>query len=384
MKRLLKAILLMAVLVSLGYYWNPATTGAQGRKDPSLKDIYGQDFMVGVAVHPGQYMGKGWNREKASGLITRHFNAVTPENVMKAEHLQPTWGEFKFSVADSLVSFCKRSGIQVNGHTLVWHSQMPQYARRMTSSDSFRVYFENHIKTVASHFKGQLESWDVVNEALNEDGTLRRSPFLRHLGESYLVQAFKMVAQIDPSAKLYYNDYNNEQPAKRAGCIELVKKIQAAGVKIDGVGIQGHWQVGRVPFQHIEESILAYAALGLKVAITELDIEVLPRQYQGAEVGMRMQADSASNPYQTGLPEQVQKQLASDYAQLFKLFHKHRDKISRVTLWGLTDGDSWLNGWPIRGRTNHPLLFDRNYLPKPAFYAVVQARDNGSSLTSIQ
>src|SRR5690606_36179350 len=140
-----------------------------------------------------------------------------------------------------------------------------------------RMFFNNHIKTVAAGYSGKVQSWDVVNEALNEDGTLRKSAYLNKLGDNYIVDAFRLTAEADPHSDLYYNDYNNEQPKKRAGCIEIIKKIQAAGVKIDGVGIQGHWHVGKVPFKEIEESIQQYAALGIKVAFTELDIEVLPR-----------------------------------------------------------------------------------------------------------
>jgi endo-1,4-beta-xylanase len=174
---------------------------------------------------------------------------------------------------------------------------------------------------------------------------------------------------------LYYNDYNNEQPEKRAGCIELVKKIQAAGVRIDGVGIQGHWHVGKIPLKDIEESILAFGALGLKVMITELDVEVLPRNFQGADVNQRMASDTTMNPYKNGIPDAVLKQQAKDYGDLFALFLKHKNIVTRVTLWGVSDGQSWLNGWPIRGRTNYPLLFDREYNPKPAFYSVVATKN---------
>ena len=338
---------------------------------PSLKDVFKGDFLIGTALSWSQVEGKDSLSVK---LIPQQFNAATPENIMKAEHLRPSWGAYDFSKADELVEYCKRNNMVINGHTLIWHSQMPAFARRIESVDSFRTFFTDHIRKVAGHYSGKVQSWDVVNEALNEDGSLRKSPFLTKLGDNYIVDAFKLTNEVSPNTDLYYNDYNNEQPKKRAGCISLIKKIQEAGVKIDGVGIQGHWHVGKVPLKDIEESIVAYAALGLKVAFTELDIEVLPRNFTGAEVSRRMSADASSNPYVNGLPDSVQQQLADDYAALFKLFLKHKDKIARVTLWGVHDGQSWLNGWPVPGRTNYPLLFDRQGRPKAAFYSVINIK----------
>jgi endo-1,4-beta-xylanase len=191
------------------------------------------------------------------------------------------------------------------------------------------------------------------------------------LGGDFVTDAFRIAQKAAPNTELYYNDYNNEQPKKRAGCVTMMKKIQDAGVRIDGVGIQGHWHVGKVPLKDIEESIIAYAAMGLKVMITELDIEVLPRNFQGADVNQRVASDPSLNPYVNGIPDSVLQQQAKDYADLFALFLKHKDKVTRVTFWGVNDGQSWLNGWPVRGRTNYPLVFDRAFNPKPAFYAIV-------------
>ena len=196
------------------------------------------------------------------------------------------------------------------------------------------------------------------------------------VGDNFVTEAFRLAQAASPNTELYYNDYNNEQPAKRAGCIALIKKVQAAGVRIDGVGIQGHWHLGKIPLKDIEESILQYSALGIKVMFTELDIEVLPRNFQGADVSQRMKEDPTMNPYVNGLPDSVQQQLANDYAALFNLFLKYKDKVTRVTFWGVNDGQSWLNGWPVRGRTNYPLLFDREFKPKPAFYKVIDAKKN--------
>lgn len=343
-------------------------TAALAQTIPSLRDTFKKDFGIGTCLNNAQIE----ERDPATtAFIARQFNMATPENIMKSALIHPGWDTYNFEMADKLVEFGQKHNIKINGHTLVWHSQLPSFIRGIKSADSIRTFFTNHIKTVAGRYDGKVLSWDVVNEALNEDGTMRKSVFLQYLGGDFVTEAFRMAQQAAPKTELYYNDYNNEQPKKRAGCIELVKKIKAAGVRIDGVGIQGHWHVGKVPFKDIEESIVQYAALGVKVMFTELDIEVLPRNFQGADVGQRMTANAQSNPYPDALPDSVQQQLASDYENLFKLFLKHNDKVTRVTFWGVNDGDSWLNGWPIRGRTNYPLLFDRKNQPKPAFEKVI-------------
>lgn len=334
----------------------------------ALKDAFKKDFLIGTALNNSQIDEKD---AAVNDLIKKQFNAATPENIMKSALIHPKWDTYDFAMADKLVEYGKKNNIKINGHTLIWHSQLPNFIRGIKSSDSIRTFFTDHIKTVAGRYKGKVFSWDVVNEALNEDGTLRNSVFLKHLGEGYLADAFKLAQEASPNTELYYNDYNNEQPAKRAGCIKLIKKIQESGARIDGVGIQGHWHVGKIPLKDIEESILEYSALGLKVMFTELDIEVLKRDFQGADVGQRMANSPEMNPYTNGLPENVQKQLADDYEALFKLFLKHKDKVTRVTFWGVNDGDSWLNNWPVRGRTSYPLLFDRNNQPKPAYFKVV-------------
>lgn len=359
--------------IALGMAGILATSCSSSKKNaasngtPSLKQLYKKDFGIGTALNSEQIEEKD---AKADLLIKQQFNMATPENVMKAEVIHPQWDTYNFDMADKMVAYCQKNDIKVNAHTLIWHSQMPLFARRIQSVDSFKTFFTNHIKTVAGRYDGKVFSWDVVNEALNEDGTMRRSVFLNKLGEDFVTEAFRLAQQAAPNTQLYYNDYNNEQPAKRAGCIALIKKIQAAGVRIDGVGIQGHWHLGKIPLKEIEESIEAYAALGIKVMFTELDIEVLQRNFSGADVGQTMQNNPNLNPYVNGLPDSVQQQLANDYEALFRLFLKHKDKISRVTFWGVNDGQSWLNGWPVRGRTNYPLLFNRNFQPKAAFYKV--------------
>ncbi len=351
-------------------------TASSSSGEPTLKEAYKNDFMIGAALNAEQIEEKEPN---AAALVPQQFNAVTPENIMKAEIIHPEWGRYNFDLSDKIAEYGKKHNIKVNGHTLIWHSQLPAYARNIKDVDSFKTFFTEHITTIASRYSGKIYSWDVVNEALEEDGSMRKSVFLNKLGEDFVTEAFRLAQKAAPNTELYYNDYNIEQPKKRAGAIMLIKKIQAAGVRIDGVGIQGHWHVGRVPFKEIEESILDYSALGMKVMFTELDIEVLPRNFQGADVSQRVASNPELNPYVNGLPDSVQHQLSLDYENLFKLFLKHKDKITRVTFWGVNDGQSWLNGWPVRGRTNYPLLFDRQYKPKPAYYKVIALKTNSAA-----
>ncbi|HRG24872.1 MAG TPA: endo-1,4-beta-xylanase [Chitinophagaceae bacterium] len=340
---------------------------------PSLKEVFKKDFVMGTAVNTGQIEEKD---PAAAALIEAQFNGLTPENIMKCEIIHPEWDRYDFTLADKLVDYGKKINAPVYGHTLIWHSQLSPFIRKIQSTDSFRTFFTNHITTIAARYDGKLKSWDVVNEALNEDGTLRKSVFLEKLGEDYIVEAFRLAQKAAPNTELYYNDYNIEQPKKRAGAIAIIKKIQAAGVRIDGVGIQGHWRSYKVPMKDIEESIKEFAALGIKVHFTELDLGVLPNPWDNdaADVNMKAEYSAKMNPYAAGLPDSVSTQLAQSYADLFRLFLKYKKEIARITFWGVNDGQSWLNGWPIRGRTNYPLLFDRNNKPKDAFYKVIETK----------
>ncbi len=342
---------------------------------PALKNVFAGDFTIGTALNTPQILEKN---AAENVLILQQFNTVTPENIMKAEVIHPGWDKYDFTLADKLVEYAKKNKLEVNAHTLIWHSQLPAFVRAIKDADSVKQFFTNHIQTIASRYNGKVFSWDVVNEALNEDGTLRKSIFLEKLGDNYIVDAFRLAQKAAPDTKLYYNDYNIEQPAKRAGAIALIKKIQSAGVRIDGVGIQGHWRAYNIPLADIEQSIKEFSALGIQVCFTELDLGVLPfpNEVQGADVSERAAYNAKMNPYANGLPDSIQQQLSNGYAELFRLFLRYKNNISRITFWGVHDGQSWLNGWPIPGRTNYPLLFDRQLKPKPAFYQVVATKNN--------
>ncbi|HPN71250.1 MAG TPA: endo-1,4-beta-xylanase, partial [Saprospiraceae bacterium] len=309
-------------------------------------------------------------------LIITQFNAITPENIMKSEEIHPTWGKYNFDLSDQYVAYGLKNKMDVFGHTLIWHSQLSPFARKL-EKDSLQLFMKEHISTVVGRYKGKIKGWDVVNEALNEDGTMRKSVFYDKLGDDFIAQAFILANQADPNAELYYNDYNIEQPNKRKGVIEIIKKLKAKGVRIDGIGIQGHWSINGLPLQDIENSIIEFSKLGMKVMFTELDITALPNPWDlvGAEVSQNFEGSEKMNPYTAGLPDSMQVRLANEYESLFKLFVKYKEDITRVTFWGVNDGHTWLNGWPIRNRTNHPLLFDRKNQPKPAYFKVMKVKD---------
>lgn len=362
----------IAVVVSVVSFYPALPVWAQ-QNLPSLKEVFKNDFLIGTALNSRQIEERDLGSAR---LIPQQFNAVTAENVMKAAEIHPEWNVYRFELADKMIAYAARNYMKVNGHTLVWHSQLPAFVQHMKDADSVKRFFVDHINTVVGRYKGRVYSWDVVNEALEDDGQLRRSIFLEKLGENYIVDAFRLVQQADPNAKLYYNDYNIEQPKKRAAVVAMVKQIKAAGVRIDGIGIQGHWRYDAVPLKHIEESIQAFASIGLETMITELDLSVLPNPWEGnaAEISKTARGSERMNPWPDVLPDTIAQMQAQAYANLFTLLLKYHQHISRVTFWGAYDGQSWLNNWPIRGRTNYPLLFDRKFLPKPAFYSVMETK----------
>ncbi|MFW5972933.1 MAG: endo-1,4-beta-xylanase, partial [Bacteroidota bacterium] len=239
----------------------------------------------------------------------------------------------------------------------------------------------DHIETVVGRYRGRVDGWDVVNEALNEDGSLRQSPWYRIIGEEYLALAFQFAHEADPDAELYYNDYSLENEPKRRGAVRLVQNLLDQGIPVHGIGSQLHARMDWPSQERLDSTIVEFADLGIDVMFTELDIDLLPRdaQYYGADISVDMELRAELNPYEDGLPEDVEQEQAARYGDLFEVFLRHADVISRVTFWGVTDGDSWLNYWPVQGRTNYPLIFDRNHEPKLAFDAVVEAARSASN-----
>jgi endo-1,4-beta-xylanase len=342
-----------------------------------LKDVFGKYFLIGAALNSAQFSGKD---ERGAALVKKHFNTISPENVLKWEAVQPLPGKYNFEAADRYVAFGEKNKIFVIGHALVWHNQTPSWVfKDKNGKPPGRVellkVMRDHIFTVVGRYRGRIKGWDVVNEALNEDGTLRQSAWLKIIGEDYIAKAFEFAHEADPSAELYYNDYSLENEAKRRGALELIKKLLARKIPVKAVGLQGHNNFDFPTLRQQEETISQFAALGVKLMITELDIDVLPRPANyddGAEVSQNFELKEKMNPYADGLPDAVQQTLAERYAELFRIYLKHRKDITRITFWGVTDRDSWKNNFPIRGRTNYPLLFDRQGKPKPAFDAIIR------------
>jgi len=347
-------------------------------RQPTIRDAFKGQFLVGAALNEAQLSGRA---PAEASLVVRQFNSITPENVMKWSSLHPQPGRYNFGPADQFVEFGEQHGMFIVGHTLIWHEQTPQWVfeedGKPAPRETLLQRMREHITTVVGRYKGRVKGWDVVNEALEGDGSLRRSPWLELIGEDYLAKAYQFAHEADPEAELYYNDYGLENEVKRMGALDLIKKLQAAGAKIDGVGIQEHVSLTWPTTKQLDETLVDFAQLGVKTMITELDVDVLPAAllWNGdAEVSKRRAADPALNPYTNGLPDHVQQELADRYAQLFAVYLKHSNSLQRVTFWGVTDGQSWLNNWPIHGRIAHPLLFDRNCQPKPAFKAVLDCR----------
>jgi endo-1,4-beta-xylanase len=343
---------------------------------PALKDVFKSDFRVGAAVGTQQILG---DEPAALALIANQFNSITPENLLKWQDVHPQPARFNFEPADRFVEFGEKNHLFIVGHNLVWHNQTPGWVFENDSGKAIErevllKRMQSHIQSVVGRFKGRINAWDVVNEAVEDDGTMRKTKWQQIIGDNYVEKAFQFAHEADPNAELYYNDYNEWKPEKTQGIKKLVRRLQGKNIRIDGVGLQGHWGLDYPSTQEIETMFADYGDLRIKLMITELDVTVLPdaSHARGADITRNVAMRKELNPYSAGLPPDVQNKLAARYAELFKLFVKHADKLDRVTFWGVHDGQSWRNGWPVRGRKDFPLLFDRQLKPKPAFEAVIQ------------
>jgi endo-1,4-beta-xylanase len=341
-----------------------ATAHMTARQEVALKDLMPAGTVIGVAINQRQSDGVD---TAAVDIITKQFNQITPENLLKFQLVHPAADRYAFEAQDRYVQFGLDRKMQVVGHNLVWHNQTPAWVFQGAGGapadrDTLLARMRDHIRTVVGRYRGKIHGWDVVNEAIDEDGSFRKSPWHEGIGDDYVAKAFEFAHEADPDAELYYNDYNLEKPAKRAGVIRLVKDLQARKLRVDGIGNQAHWRLETPTIEEIEDALADLHGTGLKVMYTELDVNLLPPAGRDAD-------PAVANPYADGLPDEKQQQLARRYSEIFGLILKHRDWVSRVTFWGLSDADSWLN----RGRMNYPLLWDRQRRPKPAFQAVVDA-----------
>lgn len=371
-----------AFFISCGHTKNAGKNAAPAG---ILKEVYKDAFLIGTAVTPAITSGAD---KLTQDIVIKHFNSITVENVMKAALINPQPGVYNFGPADDYVAFGEKNKMFIVGHTLVWHNQCPAWfftnaAGKPNTKEEQIERLRDHIKTVAGRYAGRVHAWDVVNEVIDNDGSYRPTTWVNAFGngDTLVKYAFKFAAEYAPNTELYYNDFNTWRPSKRDGIVRMVKMLQHEGIRIDGVGMQGHWGLNYPKTEYIEAAIDAYAACGVKVMITELDVDVLPLTKEGQVIGQGMadkqfqleEFKTFLDPYPNGLPDSIQTLLAKRYATLFSIFYKKRDKIARVTLWGIHDGMSWKNDYPIPGRTDYPLLWDRKREAKPALKAVLEA-----------
>lgn len=332
--------------------------------EKGLKDYYKTYFPIGVAVHP-RMVQPGPDAD----LIKRHFNSLTPENAMKMGPIHPEPNRYAWRDADAIVQFAQDNKLKVRGHTLCWHNQTPPWfftdsTGKQVSRAVLLARLKEHITAVVGRYKGKLYAWDVVNEAVPDAGPdlYRRSKFYEIIGEDYIEKAFQYAHEADPSAQLFYNDYNTESASKRDRIYELLKKLKARHVPIHGVGLQGHWSIYEPTAGELAQSIERFASLGLAVQITELDVSVYPKEHEKRE---RRPTD------QTQFTAEQNDRQAAHYKMLFDVFRKHRSVITGVTFWNLSDRYSWLDNFPVMGRKDYPLLFDAEGRPKKAYEQVV-------------
>ena len=351
-------------------------------EDITLKQAFKDIFYIGTALSEEQILGED---EAAIEVVKSNFNSITAENIMKSEVMQPIEGEFDFTLSDKFVEFGEQNDMQIIGHTLIWHSQAPDWFFVDENGDDvspevLTQRMRSHILTIAGRYKGRIHGWDVVNEAIEDDGSWRKSKFYEILGEDFIRIAFELAHEADPDAELYYNDYSMANEGRRNRVVSMVKALQGQGVKIDGIGMQGHLNLNSPSIEDYEKSIQEFADLGVKIMITELDLSVLPsvRSNDGANVKSTFEYNEKINPYKDGLSKEVEEKQYQRYTDFFKLFVKYQDNIDRVTLWGVNDAQSWKNDWPVEGRTDYTLLFDRNNKPKEVVKDIINIVSNNN------
>ncbi len=365
-----KNLLLLTMLLAGGHLF------AQSAKEMTLKDAFKGKFHMGTAMSLQQISG-----EDAANIdiIKSNFDAIVAENCMKSMYLQPKEGEFNFADADKFVAFGEKNEMWITGHCLIWHSQLPRWFSTdekgdTISAETLKARMKSHISTVVSRYKGRIKGWDVVNEAIMEDGSYRKSKFYQILGEEFIPLAFQYAQEADPQAELYYNDYNEWYPGKRATIIQLIKKLKERGIRIDAIGMQGHVGMDGPSIEEYEQAILDYTQAGVKVMVTEFDLSILPapRRGIGADISNTFEYRKEINPYTESVPDSTSVAWTSRMTDFFRLFLTYPGKVSRVTMWGVSDGVSWKNDFPVRGRTDYPLLFDRQYKAKPVVNDIIR------------
>jgi endo-1,4-beta-xylanase len=336
--------------------------GGDAAQVPALSAAFAKHFPVGAAVTPGQVT------VFAADFVKKHFNILVAENAMKPGLLaKRAEGRYDFSAADDIVNFGIENKMKVRGHTLCWHQQMPSWffteGGKDVSREVLLARMDKYITDVMTHFKGRVYAWDVVNEAFvfgepNEavdSNGMRMNAYRRIIGPDYLEHAFRFAAKADPSALLFYNDYETQSNAKLNAMINMVKDFKRKGIKIDGIGHQAHCTVAHPSIESFEYAIDEIAKLGVTQEITELDIA--------------LNGNIMDSRVSEATPELLELQ-AQRYASMFDMFVRKKKDISAVVMWGLNDSASWMRYWP-RARFEAPLLFDDSSRPKPAFWKVM-------------
>mgnify|MGYP002531881941 FL=1 len=336
-------------------------------EEPALKDVFGDKFLVGVAVNVRQSSEVDTASVK---IIKKHFNSIVAEDCMKSANIHPEEDRYNFEQADQFVKFGQENNMAIIGHCLIWHSQLAPWfcvdqKGNNVSAEVLKQRMKDHITTIVTRYKGKIKGWDVVNEAIEEDGSYRKTKFYEILGEEYIPLAFQYAHEADPDAELYYNDYGMNVPGRRDAVVKLVNSLKAKGLRIDAIGMQGHMGMDYPTIEDFEASMLAFAGTGVKVMITEWDMSALPTVKRSANISDTVTFRKAMNPYPEALPDSVSAVWNARMKAFFNLFLKHADIVERVTAWGVSDGDSWKNNFPVRGRKEYPLQFDRNYEMKP-------------------
>lgn len=335
-----------------------------------LKDVVGNDFTIGVAVNGEQMAGRD---SMGVAIVKKHFNSLVGENCMKCMYIHPEEDRYDFAGADSLVAFAQANGMELIGHCLVWHSQYAPWfyvdsTGAEVNGDVLWKRIEDHITTIVSRYKGKIKGWDVCNEIIEGDGTLRNSPLTRQLGSEFIYKSLKLVSELDPDAEIYLNDYGMTSPARRAGYMALIDTIRAKGIRLDAFGLQGHMGIDFPDSAAVEQTLKDFEAKGMPVMITEWDMGALPTLTQSANVTIedeRPLADEENNPYVNGVPADVDRLWNNRMTMFWNIFQAHKANIKRITIWGVTDADTWKNDFPVLGRKDYPLFFDREGNPKP-------------------
>ena len=337
----------------------------------SLREAAGPTLVIGGAAS-----AKDLENPELVALMVREWSALTAHRDMMPALLVDDEGRYTFEAGDAVARFAAEHHMQFFGHMLMWqHLSRDWFYQdkegKPLSREQALSNLKGFITTVVQHYRGKVKSWDVVNEALSDEPGeyFRDIPARRAIGDDFVQKAFEFAHEADPDAELYYNDYNIELPEKRAKTLRLLRDLRAAGARVDAIGIQGHWMLNGPAPHVISDAIREFHEAGFKVMITELDVDVLPRTVSGANM---QTVEHGPNPYPNGLPDDVQRQLAKRYGEIFDAILQGPG-VTMITFWGSHDGRSWLNNFPVKNRTNHALLWDRSLQPKPAYHAVIDS-----------